>query len=259
MNRATDRFSTPCYQMIIEYMQVRKSITVKRTAELCGVSDATARRYLDNLEKRGSVKRIHGGAVLKLENGCEQAHSERMKHMILEKTRIAERAFGMIQDGNSVFVDSGVTMLLLAKRLHHRKNLTVVTNNLDIAFQAELDKSSVMVVTGGIRRECAHLLTGQIAEHLLHKLSMDKVFLSADAVNMDKGVFNRSFLETGIKRSALASGRQRILLCDHTKFQRHALARICDVEDFDTILTDKGMDKETQKILDQKVKKLIVV
>lgn len=182
-----------------------------------------------------------------------------MKHMILEKNRIAERAFGMIQDGNSIFVGSGITMLLLAKRLHRRKNLTVVTNNLDIAFQTELDKSSVMVVTGGIRREGAHLLTGQIAEHLLDKLSMDKVFLSADAVSMDKGVYSSSFLETGIKRSALASGRQKILLCDHTKFQSHALARVCDIEDFDTILTDKGMDKETQKILGQKVKKLIVV
>lgn len=259
MNQTASEFSALRYQMIMEYIQNRGSVTVKCAAELCQVSEATARRYLDDMAVQGMVKRIYGGALRVPENTWKTMHLKKMGHMIMEKSRIADKAFSMIQNGNSIFLDSGTTTFLLAKQLYRRKNLTVVTHSLDIALQIELDRSSVMMITGGIRREGHHVLAGQIAEDLVDKLSMDMVFLGADAVIPDSGVYNKSFWEIGIKKSALKSGRQKILLCDHTKFQSHALTRVCDIGSFDTVLTDSGIDKETQKILAGKVKNVIMV
>ena len=248
-------------QNIMDYLEAKRSITIKEAAVLCGVSEATARRDLDDMAATGLLERTHGGAVLERERGTslEKVHGEKMKVMIPEKTKIATEAAKMVRDGYSIFLDSGTTTLLLAKQLQAFQNLTVVTHNLDIAYRIKLDATSNLVVTGGTRRDGYSVLVGPIAEETTRKLSVDIAFLGADAINPKDGVFNSNFVEIGIKRSIIACGESRVLLSDHTKFNRKALTKVCDIEEFDTIITDTGVSDDVKEILEKKVSRLILV
>ena len=171
---------------------------------MCKVSEATARRDLDEMAGMGYLERTHGGAVIERGTGLERGVDEKMKLMIPEKTKIAQKA--------AVFAPS----------------------------------------------LCYHRI-GQIAEEMVRKLCVDIVFLGADAINPEYGVFDSNFIEIGIKRSIIASGRYRVLLSDHTKFRRKALTKVCDIDDFDVVITDAGIDEETVEILNDKAINLITI
>lgn len=244
---------------ILNYLMSEYSISIKEATELCGVSSATVRRDLDEMSARGQIERTHGGAVLEISSGKEKVHSEKMKLMIAEKNRIAQEAVKLIHDGNSIFLDSGTTTLFLARQLYNFKDLTVITHNLDIAYQVKLHQTSTLLVTGGIRRDGYNVLVGEVAEEMVNRLSVDLVFMGADAINAKHGVYNSNFIEIGIKRAGIASGKHRILLSDHTKFQRRALTKVCDIDEFDVIITDEGLDEESKSVLKERNIKLILV
>ena len=205
-------------QQILEYLQSHKSITIRKAAEIFMVSEATVRRDLDELASTGKIERTHGGAVLHTGTGFEWQHAEKMQEMIPEKKRIAIAAKKLIEDGDSLFLDTGTTTYLLAEELKEKKRLTVVTNNLDIAYTTELDATSTMIITGGIRRDGYSSLVGDIAADLVRKLYVDVSFIGADAVSVGNGVFNTNFNEIGIKKSGIESGKRKVLLADSSKF-----------------------------------------
>lgn len=246
-------------QQILEYLQSKKSITIRKAAEIFMVSEATVRRDLDELASTGKIERTHGGAVLHTGTGFEWQHAEKMQEMIPEKKRIAIAAKKLIEDGDSLFLDTGTTTYLLAEELKEKKRLTVVTNNLDIAYTTELDATSTMIITGGIRRDGYSSLVGDIAADLVRKLYVDVSFIGADAVSVGNGVFNTNFNEIGIKKSGIESGKRKVLLADSSKFSRKALAKICDLQEFDIIITDSGIDEAQLKILKEKITRVIVV
>lgn len=240
-------------QQITEHLESKFSISIKEASELCNVSEATARRDLDDMAAAGILERTHGGAVIHKGTGFEEYHAEKLEAMIPEKTRIAKEAVKLIKDGDSIFLDSGTTTLILGQQLEIIKKLTVVTNNLDIASTIKLDTSSTMIVTGGVRRDGYSVLIGDIAEDLIRKLYVDIAFVGADAVNSKSGVYNSNFLEIGIKKSIIESGKRKVLLTDHSKFKQKALTKICDIEEFDTLITDSGIDKETKEYLEKRI------
>ena len=242
-------------QQILEYLQSKKSITIRKAAEIFMVSEATVRRDLDELASTGKIERTHGGAVIHTGTGFEWQHAEKMQEMIPEKKRIAIAAKKLIEDGDSLFLDTGTTTYLLAEELKEKKRLTVVTNNLDIAYTTELDATSTMIITGGIRRDGYSSLVGDIAADLVRKLYVDVSFIGADAVSVGNGVFN----EIGIKKSGIESGKRKVLLADSSKFSRKALAKICDLQEFDIIITDSGIDEAQLRILKEKIARVIIV
>lgn len=246
-------------QQILEYLQSKKSITIRKAAEIFMVSEATVRRDLDELASTGKIERTHGGAVIHTGTGFEWQHAEKMQEMIPEKKRIAIAAKKLIEDGDSLFLDTGTTTYLLAEELKEKKRLTVVTNNLDIAYTTELDATSTMIITGGIRRDGYSSLVGDIAADLVRKLNVDVSFIGADAVSVSNGVFNTNFNEIGIKKSGIESGKRKVLLADSSKFSRKALAKICDLQEFDIIITDSGIDEAQLKILKEKIARVIIV
>ena len=214
---------------------------------------------MDELASTGKIERTHGGAVIHTGTGFEWQHAEKMQEMIPEKKRIAIAAKKLIEDGDSLFLDTGTTTYLLAEELKEKKRLTVVTNNLDIAYTTELDATSTMIITGGIRRDGYSSLVGDIAADLVRKLYVDVSFIGADAISVGNGVFNTNFNEIGIKKSGIESGKRKVLLADSSKFSRKALAKICDLQEFDIIITDSGIDEAQLRILKEKIARVIIV
>lgn len=246
-------------QAIMDYLRVNHTITVKGAATLCGVSEATARRDIDDMAAGGMLERTHGGATLHRGTGVEEYHAEKMKIMIPEKTKIVAAAAKLINDGDSVFLDSGTTTFLLAEQLRSHKKITIVTNNMDIAYNTQLDSSSTMFVTGGIRREGYSILVGDVAQELIEKLCVDFAFLGADAVNVEKGIFCSNFSEIGVKKGIVSIGKKRVLMADSSKFVKKALAKVCNITDFDIVITDDGIPEEIRQILEEKVEQVIIV
>ena len=257
MGQITSTIPAKRQQSIMEYLQENHSITIREAAILCKVSEATARRDLDDLSAQGLLSRTHGGAVLEKGTSLEMVHAEKMKVMIPEKTKIAKEAVKLVEDGSSVYLDSGTTTLLLANLLLPFQNLTVITHSLDIAYHTKLDSSSTLIITGGTRRDNYGVLVGSIAEEMVNKLRVDISFIGADAVMPDSGIYNSNFLEVGIKRSSIHCGETRVLLADHTKFKQKALTKVCGIEEFDVIITDKGLDEKTAEMIQKTQVKLI--
>lgn len=232
-------------RLILETVNQDGSASIKSLSQQFGVSEATARRDLDDLAASGYVERFHGGAVRVNSTTFERVHSEKMKTMLEEKQRIAAYAASLISDGESVFLDSGSTAFFIAQQLRDLRDLTVVTNNLDIAYSAEFHQTSSLVVTGGVRRDDYSLLIGSLAERTIDELYVDTVFLGCDAVDAESGVFNTNYLELGVKQKIVKCGKRTILVTDHTKFHRKALAKVCELNELDLIITDAGIDEQT--------------
>lgn len=233
---------------ILEYIERKGSAQVRELARMQSVSEATVRRDLIELERSGSVQRTHGGAVI-VSRGTsyERIYQEKVGLHAEEKNRIGQAAYNYVNDGDTLFLDSGTTVYRLAQRLAGKKNLTVITYDLSIAGTIELHPSSYMIVTGGIRRADYNVLVGSATENFIRRLRVDKVFLSADAVDPVFGVSNANFVEAEIKSLLVKAGKEIILLADQSKFGGTALTKVCELSKIQRIITGSGLQQSIAK------------
>ena len=245
--------------------EILKSITDKgvaqiaELAEICGVSQATIRRDLNELAHEGAVQRTYGGAIMRSGESREHPHQQKLLLMKPEKARIGLAAAQMVADGDSIFLDSGTTALEVARHLNNLQNITVVTNNTDIIGCIQLHPSSQLIVTGGVMRFGFNVLVGPTAVELLRNMTIDKVFIGADAVSASDGLFSSTFVEVSLKLTSVKSGRTRILITDSTKFHMHGLIRVCPLDDFDAIITDAGLEPDLVAQLEKAKPRLVIV
>jgi DeoR family fructose operon transcriptional repressor len=247
-------------KQIVEFIHKNGSAQIKLLADYQNVSEATIRRDLDELAALGLIERTHGGAMaIDSSTSFEHKHGEKMKIMLKEKRNIAKAACSQIKDGDTIFLDSGTTTYFIAQNLDNFKNLTVITHDLQIANTAVLHPTSTLIVTGGIRREEFSVLVGSLTENFIRELKVNKVFLGADAVDVESGIFNANFIEVGIKKLLLAIAKHIILVTDTSKFSRTALARVCGIDSIGTIITDNNLSKEIKDRIEKNGVRLILV
>jgi len=212
-----------------------------RTADLAvalGVSAATVRRDLAALERAGLLRRAHGGALPRqLGTAAEPPFELKAKSQRGEKEQIAARAAELVPKGATVILDSGTTALALAHRLAEHR-VTVIALDLKVAEALARGRAEVWVV-GGRARNGLFSLVGPWAESLLAEVHADLFFLGADAVD-EEGVTNATLEEAAVKRRAAAAAKKTILIADHTKFGRRALARVLPLEALSGVVTDRG-------------------
>lgn len=244
-------------QKIMEYVEEHGSVQVKELAEYLEVSEATVRRDLDELDADGLLERTHGGAVLRNDktSSFERQHNERIVIMPEEKRRIAKKAVSFINEGETILLDSGTTSYYLANELSNIPNLTVITYDLFIACNMILHPTSTMIVTGGIRRQgFNNVLWGNMVEDCIRNIRVDKAFLGADAIDSDFGVSNTNILEANVKKLLLKAGKKVILIADHTKLNRVALVKVCDLTEIDELVIDNSVDEENLNRIRDKIK-----
>lgn len=232
-------------QKILDYINVNGSAQIRDLAQVHAVSEATIRRDFDELAQFGLIDRTHGGAVRSNSTTFERVHSEKMTLMHEEKKRVAAYAASLVKNGDSIFLDSGTTTYFIARELCYHKNLTIVTNNIDIAQSVHFDPTVSLIVTGGIRREQYSVLIGSIAEQVIRSFCVDKAFMGCDAIDAAGGIYNTNFMEIGVKQCVARCGKTTILVTDSSKFYIKALAKVCGLEEIDMIVTDSGLDEKT--------------
>lgn len=231
--------------MLLDLLTMAGSGNVEELADQLDVSHATIRRDLHVLAQAGHVLRTHGGAVLPHASAAfEPLHQEKRSVRANAKAAIARVAARVVQDGDVVVLDSGSTTLALAVELRPKRELTVITSDLKVALDLATMSAHEVIVTGGRVRAQLFSLIGPLAEAGLRQLHADHAFLGADAIDLERGVTNANIDEAAVKRRALASCRRATLLADHSKFDRVSLAHVCPLGDFDSIITDDGIDRE---------------
>ncbi|MEA4882339.1 MAG: DeoR/GlpR family DNA-binding transcription regulator [Clostridia bacterium] len=231
---------------IMQLISEHGSAAVADLSETMNVSTMTIRRDIAYLASQGRVIKAHGGAVSAREStASEPGYEIKARVNVEEKRRIGLTAAGMVEDGETIVLDSGSTTFQIAALLRSKRDLTVVTNDLVIATSLSKTPSISVLLIGGSIRPGIFSTVGPYAEEMLRQLSVDKVFLGADAVDAAKGVMNSNPEEVPIKRLMMRAGHRVILAVDHSKFERIGLSFVCGVADLDMILTDKGIGDET--------------
>jgi DeoR family transcriptional regulator, fructose operon transcriptional repressor len=236
-------------QKIIDLMRSRKILQLSDLSTEIGVSENTIRRDLQRLQATGILKRTHGGAVLVEES--RDAHDAddtdwlaRLKQFPTEKERIGRKAAELVHDGQAVILDAGTTTMQIAHHLHEKRNVTVVTNAVNIGLELARFDSLTVVLAGGILRDISKSLVGPMTESFLgQSMHVDVMFLSARGVSVEAGVTNANTIEVPVKRAMIRAAHQVILVVTHDKIGKQSFTSIAPIESISAIITDTGADR----------------
>ncbi len=242
-NIAKNNFSSlERQEHLLAFLQERKRVTVDELVSYLEVSPATVRRDLDTLEKQGRIRRFRGGAMLG-QAPPELPALQRAQEQAEEKARIGKAAAQLVEDGESIFLGSGTTVLEVAKNLHGKKGITVITNSLLVVNELAHDDDIDTVVIGGMLRHSELSMIGHIAEQALKEVRANKVFMGIRAVDLKNGLTNDFLPETLTDRAILNIGAQIIVLADHTKCGVVSTAFLAPLSAVDVLLSNDKTDK----------------
>jgi DeoR family transcriptional regulator of aga operon len=229
---------------ICELLRAEGRVTVEELAERFGTSQVTIRADLSTLESAGALTRTHGGA-LSVPEGDQPLDVKQLQHRT-EKLRIAAAAAALIQDGETLILDSGTTTAELARRIRSLdlESINVITNGLNIAAIL-IDVPAVrLIVPGGILRRESNSLTGPMAEAALGTLRADRLYLGADGIDPLIGVMTPHLAEAELNAKMIAMARQVVVVADSSKFARRNISLIARIEQLHMLITDRGAPPE---------------
>ncbi len=233
---------------LLTIVTARRAVRLEELSTALGVSVATVRRDLDELASAGQIRRVHGGAVA-LDAGPGEPHFEvKEAEAAEEKGRIAARAVELLDPDDTVYLDSGSTVLAVARLLHGWDRLTVVTNS--VPALVELAGSGPrLVVVGGEYRATSRALVGPLTRHLLEQVHVNKALIGSYAVSLEDGLMTTDAAEALTKTLALARATQVILLADSRKLGTRSFVRAGALDAVDVLVTDAGLDDRTARTL----------
>jgi DeoR/GlpR family transcriptional regulator of sugar metabolism len=218
------------------------------------VSEMTIRRDIQKLAGAGQVIRIPGGVRIDRSFGGEKSFHVRLQRMADAKRAIGKAAAELVQNGETLAVDSGTTTLFVARHLRQHRDIVIFTFSLAVLEELAGCDSIRVELTGGAYRHTSHDLIGRAVDESLSSVSADKVFFGAAALSFRKGVM---VYDREAPRSLLDAGRERILVIDSSKIEQEATYAFCAIERCDLIITDRGVKPADLTRL-RKLRKVIV-
>lgn len=217
-------------------------------ARIFKVTEVTIRQDLEKLEDEGLVVREHGGAFLKdIPRQAEGLTLSNQSNLAL-KEMIAATCVSYIESGDTIILDSGSTTTEIAKKLIGYKDLTVITNALNIALMLGAEPGIEVIMTGGEFKPPTLSLTGQKAADFFEGLNVQKLFLATAGVTLKAGLTYPSLSDLVVKRAMINAADTTYLVADHTKFGKNALASLGALSLIDYIITDSGIREKDRKV-----------
>ncbi|OAT75315.1 transcriptional regulator [Mangrovibacter phragmitis] len=242
---------------ILEHLQKQGKSSVEELAQFFATTGTTIRKDLVSLENAGTVIRTYGGVMLNKDEADPPIDHKTLINT-RQKKEIAHTAVGFIQDGDSIILDAGSTVLQMVPLLEHFNNITVMTNSLHIVNAlSELDNEQTILMPGGTFRKKSASFHGQLAENAFEHFSFDKLFMGTDGIDLNAGVttFNEVFT---VSKAMCNAARQVILMADSTKFGRKSPNVVCGLDQVDILITDNGISPEFHKALEDSGIKVII-
>jgi DeoR/GlpR family transcriptional regulator of sugar metabolism len=234
-------------ELIVRYLQTQGESSIRDLIKLLGVSRETVRRDLQVLEEQGIIKKIHGGAVLSRMSE-EPSYSIRTISHVQVKLRIGQAAFELIEDGDTIFIDSGTTTLQLASLLQPNQHLTIFTNSLTIATLLA-EHGLPVYVLGGLLRPGEMSLSGAMAQAAAEMIHVDKAFIGVGGISLQHGVTDFHLEDVALRRTMVRQAIKAYILADSSKFGVTALASLVPVHEIDAIISDSKIDEVIMQAL----------
>ena len=223
---------------ILDKLRTEQRVLVSDLAEYSNVTEETIRRDLDKLEKEGYATKTYGGAILGNSTKTDLSYTIRNKTNVEAKNVIASMASRLIEDGDHLMLDDSSTSLYLAKKLKDKKNLTVITNSVELVVELGSIDGWTILLTGGRLKPDSLALVGDQTQQMLRHYHVDKVFMSCKGIDFDAGVTDSSEFHSQTKQSMLHCARTKVLILDSTKFDKVSFIDIAPLDTFDTIVTN---------------------
>ena len=218
--------------------------SVRALSTKFAVSEATIRRDLEELDGMGWVRRAHGGAVRAERATKEPPMVQRKSEQINEKQDIGRLAADLIQNGQTIFLGSGTTVLEVAKQLPKEIQLTVITNSLPVVNHLADYPNVELIVIGGMLRKDELSMVGHIAEQAVQEFRADKVILGIHAIDAHHGFTNDFLPETMTDRAILGIAPRVIVVADYSKFGRVSSVLVAPVTAAHMLITDHNTPEE---------------
>jgi DeoR/GlpR family transcriptional regulator of sugar metabolism len=245
-------------EKILDYLREDGSAKVLDLARIFKVTDVTIRQDLEKLEKEGLIIKEHGGAYLKevpeQVKGFSLAHRENME----KKEMIARKCLEFIESGDTIILDSGSTTTEIAAKLKGFRNLTVITNALNIALMLGAEPGIEVIVTGGEFKPPTLSLTGQKAADFFKGLHVQKLFLATAGISLKAGLTYPSISDIVVKKAMIEAAETTYLVADSTKMGKSSLASLGALSLIDYIITDPGIEEKHKTVLKENEIELIV-
>lgn len=227
-------------QYIIELIDRDRIVKAADLMERFGVSMETVRRDLEELEKAGSLRRVYGGAVQGTVYSPEPDYNNREVTHAQQKKAIAAAAYALINDGESMFLDGGTSMMELARCIANgsKQSVTVITNAVNIACEVVKNEDCSVLLLGGLLTRGEPLTTGVLCNSDIQSFHADKAFIGAAGVSFSYGVTDHSFPIGSLKREMLGRSDKIVCLADFSKFNKNAANCVCRADELGCLVTD---------------------
>jgi DeoR/GlpR family transcriptional regulator of sugar metabolism len=246
-------------QMIIQYLEEHEIATVEELSKLLNVAPMTIRRDLQYLEDNDIATRTFGGAILKSKLIAEIPYENKSLSNIDEKKRIAEYAASLVQNGQVVILDAGTTNMEIAKLLIKKQNLIIVTTDLKIAVYISSTTDFNVLCTGGNVQNATGSCLGSNAVDFLKGINADICFIGSSSIDVEHGITTPSLQKSDIKKQMIKCSEHKILVADSSKFGKKGFIKVCDLNQFEKIVTDKNLNEHTNVEIKNKNINLILV
>ena len=233
---------------ILTILRDEKHVIVSDLAKVFDVSEETIRRDLDKLEKEGYVAKTYGGAVINEEKDAELPYVVRKKANVAAKRKIADLVANLIMDGDSIILDASSTAVFIAQKIKTKKNLSIITNSVEVLMELSDVSDWKIISTGGTLKGGIGALLGSQAEECLSRYHVDKAFISCKGVDREHGFTDSSDLHAAVKRKMISSASQVFLAVDSSKFDKLSFSSVGVYSDVDAIITERNPNDEWAQV-----------
>ncbi|UXN57470.1 DeoR/GlpR family DNA-binding transcription regulator [Phyllobacterium zundukense] len=242
-------------RLMVERARKTGYVPSKMIEDEFGVDSSTIRRDLARLEEDGLVIRTQGGFLpIETKESFDYPYEPRRQFRSSAKSRLGEYAASLVKDGQTVLVDSGSTTWHVANNLKSKENLTVITNDLQIALLLSECSNINLHVTGGVQVDTVYTLVGPNTVDYVSKIHVDVAFIGAEAVDAEFGVTNVNVIEVPVKQAMVRAADLAVLVADSSKFGKRSFARVCGIEELSEIVTDSRVGADQRKAFGKKLK-----
>jgi DeoR/GlpR family transcriptional regulator of sugar metabolism len=249
-------------KQLLTYLVTRRAAQISELSMAFGVSMSTVRRDLQEMEDRGLVRRVHGGALLldgHPDRGAEETAPQRASHQAEVKRRIGQAAAALVRDNSTIIVTGGTTTAEMLPFLAEKANLTVITNAVNVAYALSGGPSIDVIVLGGWLRHSELSLLGHLTMQALHDLRADQVFHGIFGIDVEHGLTGTFIQEVQTDRAIIGAARELVILADHTKFGQTGPMRLLPIGAASTVVTDTEAPASSVEALRRQGINVIVV
>ncbi|WP_257347947.1 DeoR/GlpR family DNA-binding transcription regulator [Pseudalkalibacillus decolorationis] len=237
-------FKTKRIEQIQEYVFEHQTVSLDELVTVFDVSKNTIRRDVQQLVKRGKIKKVYGGVAVN-DVALESFNKRHIRNQ-RQKESIAKTAANFVQDGDIIYVDSGTTTVEMVEYIQ-TKHVTIITNNLDfISNSFPYDNLNVLSTGGIFDRKTKSFINFKNMD-LLKSYNINKAFMASTGISISNGVTHSSPLESEIKQTIVKRSSEIYLLVDHYKFDKNTLMTYCGLDEIDYIITDTTPSENYQE------------